>query len=99
MYTTLVNGRVDLSKARLRVVVYLEEPFVMRADAGAESKNELENEPRYMGFCVDLLDELAKVRRPQADCANRVSDRSYSTSLTRSSKMAAMECRRVLLRM
>ncbi|CAB3411013.1 unnamed protein product [Caenorhabditis bovis] len=40
----------DLEGLHLRIVVYLEEPFVIKS-----------GENRYEGFCIDLLNEMAKV--------------------------------------
>lgn len=44
------NDQLNLFGAKLRVVVYLEEPFVIRID-NQENPNEFE----YDGFCIDLL--------------------------------------------
>jgi hypothetical protein len=40
---------------KLRVVVYLEEPFVIRIDDPTNP-----SEFHYDGFCIDLLKEMAK---------------------------------------
>ncbi|CAD5211404.1 unnamed protein product [Bursaphelenchus okinawaensis] len=47
------GDRLDLNGHKLRVVVYLEEPFVIRVD----DKDGI----RYDGFCIDLLKEMSKV--------------------------------------
>uniref|UniRef100_A0A7E4ZQF5 Glutamate receptor n=1 Tax=Panagrellus redivivus TaxID=6233 RepID=A0A7E4ZQF5_PANRE len=44
-------SRVNLAGQKLRVVVYLEEPFVMKVDDGIG----------YDGFCIDLLIEMSKL--------------------------------------
>ncbi|KAI6194048.1 Glr-4 [Aphelenchoides besseyi] len=48
------GDQIDLSGVSLRVVVYLEEPFVIRVDDPLEATGF-----RYDGFCIDLLREMS----------------------------------------
>ncbi|KAI1708474.1 ligated ion channel l-glutamate- and glycine-binding site domain-containing protein [Ditylenchus destructor] len=64
----------DLDGKKLRVTVYLEEPFVMLR---RESKKlNLTGNARYEGYCIDLLDKIAKMRNFTYEI-HEVHDKTY----------------------
>ncbi|KAI1707457.1 ligand-gated ion channel domain-containing protein [Ditylenchus destructor] len=64
----------DLDGKKLRVTVYLEEPFVMlRRET---NKLNLTGNARYEGYCIDLLDKIAKMRNFTYEI-HEVHDKTY----------------------
>uniref|UniRef100_A0A9J2P213 Glutamate receptor n=2 Tax=Ascaris TaxID=6251 RepID=A0A9J2P213_ASCLU len=70
------SKKESLENKTLRVTVYLEEPFVMLKKA--EKNEKLEGNERYEGYCIDLLQKIAEIRKFKY-VLHEVKDKAYGS--------------------